>query len=298
MSITSSLADFSIPEIFQFLERGQKTGLLMLSGLQKNRSKPMDVNDYIWVYHGRIVAAASQVDHEGLVGLIAESQEISKRVITKLAQLCPSDKPLGLSLKNQCVLSMEQLKQLFQIQVLQRVSTLLELEDGEFRFIPNAPIPTREMTGLTIPMTEATLVGLRMLQNWDALADKLPAPSAGLVHVIAGEPHYQLNSLEWQVWQYAEGTVSLRAIAEKLSIPIEKVQHIAFTLATLDLVEEVPLLAGVLPTSVFDSLPVQLGTESQENSINSSFVQGLVSFLRGKGDVGLTNMARLRLIPT
>ncbi len=283
MSITSSLTDFSVPEIFQFLERGHKTGLLTLGGLPDDQTTPNDIH-YIWVCQGRIVAAANQLDHQGLVGLIAQNQGISKRVITKLVRLCPTDKPLGLSLKHQYVLSTEQLKQLFQIQVLHRVCTLLQLKDGQFKFIPNAPIPTREMTGLTIPTTEATLIALRMLQNWDALRYKLPDPNAGLIPVIAGQPPYRLHSLEWHVWKYAQGTISLKAIANELYLPIEKVQQIAFTLTTIGLVEEVPLLTDILPTQIVDSLPPQSAEDSPKQTVSSSFLHNFLGFLRSKGD--------------
>ncbi|HBB34377.1 MAG TPA: hypothetical protein DDZ80_25390 [Cyanobacteria bacterium UBA8803] len=280
MSITSSLTDFSLPEIFQFLEKGHKTGLLALTASPEDRTTPSDIH-YIWLYQGRIVGAANQLDHQGLVGLIAQNQGISKRVVAKLVQLCPTDKPLGVSLKHQCVLSTQQLKRLFQIQVLQRVCALFELKDGLFKFIQNAPIPTREMTGLTISTTEATLLGLRMLRNWDALVDKLPDPNAGLAHIIVGQPPYRLNTIELQVWERAQGTVSLKAIAKELKLPIEKVQQVAFALMTVSIVEEVPLLAGILPTQVVEPLPTQL-TEDSTPNINSSFLHNLVGFLRSK----------------
>ena len=131
MSITGSLTDFSLSEIFQLIEKGQKTGFLAISALPEDLTPHSDIH-YIWVYRGRIVAAANRLDHQGLVGVIAKNQGVSRRVITKLVQLCPKDKPLGLSLRNQGVLSDQKLKQIFQIQVLQRMRTLLESQDGVF----------------------------------------------------------------------------------------------------------------------------------------------------------------------
>ncbi|MEQ9356337.1 DUF4388 domain-containing protein [Coleofasciculus chthonoplastes] len=282
MSITSSLSDFSIPEIFQFLEKGQKTGVLTLGALPEYPT-PLNAIYYIWVYQGRIVAAAHQLDHQGLVKLIAEQMGVSQRVVTKLVQLCPTDKPLGLSLKHHGILSIEHLKQLFQNQVLQRVCTLFELKEGQFKFIPNAPIPTKEMTGLSISATEATLRGLRLLKNWDNLHDKLPDPNSGLASIMAGSPAYRLYPLEEQVWERAQGTVSLSAIAKELNVPVEQVQHVAFTLMTVGLVEEVPLLAGILPTQEIEPLQAQLSKASEKQGITPSLLQNLVGFLRSKG---------------
>jgi hypothetical protein len=105
------------------------------------------------VYHGRIVAAANQLDHRGLVSLIAEDQGVKNRLVAEIAQSCPSSQPLGLCLKNRLVLETEQLKHLFHVQVLQRVCALFQLKEGQFEFYQNVPLPMREMTGLSVPIT-------------------------------------------------------------------------------------------------------------------------------------------------
>jgi hypothetical protein len=282
MSIKGSLADFSLPEIFQLIEKGNKTGLLTLrteSVAQGSKSSAR----YIWMYQGRIVAAANRLDDQGLVSLIEQRQWVSDRVFDKLVHwCCPIGEPLGLYLKKQGVIQAEQLKQLFQIQVLQQVCALFKLKDAEFEFDQNARIPTREMTGLSVPATEAALVALRVLRNWDALADKLPDPNGGLVSTIAGQPQYRLNAQEWQVWEYTKGTVSLKAIARQLRLPVEKVQQIAFRLITVGLAEEVPLLIGTLPIEAVEPLPAQLLEQEQEQNVSQSFVQNLMGFLRSK----------------
>lgn len=281
MSVKGSLTDFSLPEIFQFVEKGRKTGLLTLRALPSSQPTSTPVH-YIWVYRGRIVAAANRLDQQGLVSLIAQRQWVSARVVTKLTQLCPPNQPLGLCLKNQGALQAEQLKRLFQLQVLQQVCALFQLKDGQFRFDPKVPLPVREMTGLSVPATEATLMGLRVLRNWDALVDKLPDPNGGLVSIIEGQPHYRLDALEWQVWEYTKGTISLKAIARQLRIPLEKVQQIAFRLITVGLVEEVPLLLGTVPTQAVEPLPAQLIQEAERQNVSQSFLQNLVGFLRSK----------------
>lgn len=281
MSIKGHLTDFSLPELFQLLERGQKTGLLTLYAEPVTHAKPK--SHYIWVYQGRIVAAANRLDHQGLVSLIDQRQWVSDRVFDKLVHwCCPINEPLGLYLKNQGVLQSQQLKRLFQVQVLRQVCALLQLKDAEFIFEPNMQIPTREMTGLSVPATEAVLVGLRVLRNWNALTDKLPDPNGGLVSIIAGQPQYRLDALEWQVWEYTKGTVSLAAIARQLRLPVEKVQQIAFRLIVVGLAEEVPLLVGTLPTQEVEALPAELINESEKHSVSPSFVQNLVGFLRSK----------------
>jgi len=149
MSITGSLSDFSLPEILQFIELGRKTGLLTVRALSESEESKSSVH-YIWVKQGHIVGAANRLDQQGLVMLIEQRQWVSNRVITKVAQLCPTDKPLGKYLFNQGVLRAEQLKELFLIQILQYVCALFDLEDGIFQFDQNVPLPRRELTGLSL----------------------------------------------------------------------------------------------------------------------------------------------------
>lgn len=150
MSIKGFLTDCSLSEIFQLIERGHKTGLLKLYISPQRREDPLIF--YIWVHQGRIVAAANHLDQQGLVSLIAQHQKVKIRLIAELAQSCPIGQPLGLCFKNRLVLEAKQLKHLFKIQVLQKLCALFQFKEGQFEFCQNVPLPTREMTGLSLPM--------------------------------------------------------------------------------------------------------------------------------------------------
>ncbi len=150
MSTIGFLRDFPLPEIFQFIDKGRKTGVLRLRALPDYSSIMPSVH-YIWIYQGRIVAAANRLDQQGLISLIKQRNWVSPQVATKLFQLYKNNQPLGLCLKNQGVLQDEQLKHLFQVQVLQQVCALFQLKDGQFKLDQNVPIPMREMTGLSVP---------------------------------------------------------------------------------------------------------------------------------------------------
>jgi hypothetical protein len=157
MSTQGSLADFSLLEILQFIENGKRSGLLTLSTLSVSKTIPVSVY-YIWVYRGRLVTVANQLDSLGLVELINQQQWVSERVVTKLAQLCPINQPLGLYLLNQGVLKASQLKQLFFLQVLQQVEALFQLNEAQFRFDPNVLLPRQEMTGWSVSPRSLRLV--------------------------------------------------------------------------------------------------------------------------------------------
>lgn len=236
MGIIGTLSDVSLPEIFQLIEKGKRTGLLTV------RAFPPETGTYyLWVKQGHIIAAANRHDGQGLISLISKCKLVSDRVLTKLVHWCCSiNQPLGVYLQQQGVLTRLNLEQLFQIQLLQQLSVLFQLQDGSFRFDSLAVMPSQEMTGLRIPATEAILMGLRVLPNLDIFAAKLPDPNQNLLRKISGYPAYQLDTLEWQIWQYSKGSVSLHAIAQHLKFPVEQVQHIAFRLISMGLAEATP----------------------------------------------------------
>jgi hypothetical protein len=263
MTFTGNLAEFSLPSIFQSLEQGNKTGLLTIRTLAADVTGFIPVY-YIWLYQGRIVAAADHLDKKGLVSMIAQRGWVSEEVTLRMAQICPANTPIGLCLKFQGLLQAEQLKLLFRIQVVERISALFELKDGQFEFDAEANLPSPEMTGMSIPATEVTLIGLRYakrqasglsLRDWSVLAEQLPELSLILSNKNMTQPQLQLDSLEWQVWQLANGTISLREIANQLGLAVEKVQQIAFRLLMSDLAEEV-FPTAILRNEVIETTPV------------------------------------------
>jgi len=292
MTLNGHLAEFSLPEIFQLLEQGHKTGLLTIqTGLFATESLTAAQMQtvlvrYIWLKAGRIVAVAERLDDKGLVSLIAQ-RCLSERFVSQVAQSCPPDTPLGLCLKSEGLLHAEQLQRLFLTQVVEQVSALLEFRDGHFKFEPKATMPLAEMTGLSLPATEATIMGLRKLRDWTALAEKLPDPTSALSK-LGGQPRLKLDAAEWQVWELANGTISLQHLAAQLRLPVKQVQQIAFRLLILNLVEEVFIIAAP-PTSVLsesspaaNTLPQPRLESSSPAHVSQSFLQNLVGFLQGK----------------
>jgi hypothetical protein len=282
MTVTGYLADFSLPELFQMLEQGSKTGLLTICTL--NDKADVDRrNHHIWFSQGQIVAAGNSLDQQGLMRLISQRGWMGDRAVSRLAQTCQINTPLGLCLKNQTVLTAEQLKLLFYTQVMRQVCALFALPDGWFQFDPKAPLPSAEMTGLIATATDVTLAGLRALKDWSALDEKLPDASSALVSVVESKPHLRLNPNEWQVWEFTNGTMALKDVARQLNLPVEKTQQIAFRLIVTGLAEEMPLLATPPPTTAEPEGPeASEALEPNATPVSHSFLQNLVGFLKGK----------------
>lgn len=306
MELKGYLSEFSLPEIFQFLEQGYKKGMLTIRASAANNQQLQSY--YIWLLQGRIVAAADRLDGQGLLSMIEQRGLLSDRVASKIPQICSLNAPLGLCLKTQGLLQAEQLTLLFRTQVIKQVASLLQIKDGKFEFDPTASLPQAEITGLNMPATEVTLMGLRTLQDWSTLAEKLPEPTAGL-STISDQPQVRLESSELQVWELANGSTSLQQIAKKLGFSVEKVQQIAFRLIVANLVEEIFQAEGGA-TSVLEDLPkpkAEVFSTSKVNTllaaekprggnnlaqpmansnnnpnVSHSFLQNLVGFLRNK----------------
>ncbi|MDY6898061.1 MAG: DUF4388 domain-containing protein [Cyanobacteriota bacterium] len=237
MAFTGYLSKFSLPEIFEFLEQGYKTGLLSIRALKMEQSQQAQ-SHYIWLRQGRIVAAANNLDNQGLISMINRRGWVSKSCATEKFEASGRKMAMGLCLKSLGLITAEQLTLLFRAQIMGQLSPLFELENGKFDFDFQASIPAAEMTGLSMLTTEATIKGLRSLRNWSALTAKLPDPTSGISKKTSVLSKLQLDAQESRVWGYANGRTSLDEIATRLLIPIEKVQQIAFRLIVSNLAEE------------------------------------------------------------
>jgi Domain of unknown function (DUF4388) len=285
MAISGYLSEFSLPEIFQLIEQGSKTGRLSIQE-QPRESFQKGRTFHIWFKQGQIVAAADRLDGQGLSSIIQQRGWITARVAARIAEVCAFDEPAGLCLKAQGLLEAEQLKLLFSQQVLQQVSKLFELKDGQFQFDHKVPLPNAEMTGLNAQPKQVTLAGLRVLRDWRMLQDKLPDATSGLISTVAGKPQLSLNQLEWQVWEFANGNAPIQEIAKQLQLPIEKIQQVVFRLMIVGLVEEVPLLIEAPIQQSQLERPMMVAEDRthivQQTSVSQSFLQNLVGFLKVK----------------
>jgi hypothetical protein len=283
MTLKSSLADFSLAELLRMMEQGRKSGRLTLC-------MAGDATQYhIWLKQGKVVATAARLDGQNLTQRIVERGWLSQRVIEKLGDLSATQGiPLGLALKTQGILQAEQLHLLFSAQI-QMLLKLFDNHTGHFELDGKATPPTSEMTGLSLPAIEVALGGMRYLKNWNALADALPDPTFGIKSTVPGKPQLRLNALEWQVWEFAQGTIAIREIAQQLNQSVEKIQQAVFRLMLIGLVEEVPLVTAA--TEIPDTLPpLPLASpvagasmnETDKSKPSASFLQNLVGFLRSK----------------
>jgi Domain of unknown function (DUF4388) len=116
MPVSGYLSNFSLPEVLQFVQEGNKTGLLTVRSIPDSTQKFQ--RHFIWLNQGRIVAAADRTDYRGLFNMIATRKWVPEEKLHRSLQSCPLRMPFGLHLKSQNLLSGEQMKLLFSVHYL------------------------------------------------------------------------------------------------------------------------------------------------------------------------------------
>ena len=282
MALVGRLATVSLGEVFQILDRGRKSGRLVLQlsadGLESPRSYSL------WFQQGRIVAITARSSNGELLTMLRQRRWISDETISELNQHRTIDRPLGSYLKEQGTLQAEQLRLLFHAQVIQRVCSFFKFQDGQFQFDADQQAPKAEMTGLSLSIAEATLLGLRVLKDWSALQSRLPRLQSTLSKPVLARLTIQLDTAERRIWELADGILTVEQISVRLSQSREVVQQVAFRLLSIGLIEELPA-DSTLPKLAFDEITPTFAVSAPEPSqpqVSQSFLQNLLGFLRSK----------------
>jgi hypothetical protein len=283
MSLTGCLAEYSLVEIFNFIQEGDKTGVLSIEA-DRCMSRYLDNSYSISFQTGRIMSV--NTGHKGLLKMISQRQWLSAEQITGLSfHASKIGQPLGTHLKSCNLLDSSQLCLLFDAQVVAGVCTLFgENHSGRFSFAPQAALTYSEMTGISLPAKEVSLLGLRMLRDWSGLTAKLPAPTSALLRLTTLTPTVRLDTQESKVWNLALGELSIDQIAVQLGLGAEKVRQISFRLMAIGLVHDISMEPSLPAIDKMMELPKLVVTNSDSNiaPISASFLTRLMGFLKQK----------------
>ena len=295
MTIRGSLETFSLPELFQIIESGSKSGRLSFNPSIKNANSELQGTFELWFERGNFVAITNSLEYQSLIGEIQNNAWANLRDLVKTKHSCPENIALGTCFQQQNTLTSSQINSLFQTQVnaLRQLFNVnyawfkFEEVDSNTIFSNGERFPWKEMTGKQKKATELSLEAMRELSNWERFADDLPLGNSGLQKVVDSHD-MQLVSLENHLWNTADGTVSLEYIAKETSMSLEKVQQTALSMIYSGLVEEVPVvnIAKIDNSSQFSSQTVlakqsNVTTKQAVNTkVSNSLINNLVSFLR------------------
>lgn len=282
MQITGQLSEDSLPEVFQLIEQAFKTGLLLLQ--PELQAAGQGKAHYLWFQSGRIVAVAENLDNLGLLSMLKQRNWLKPEALKSVNEWSQTQQPLGSYLKATGTLTEEQLQVLFHAQTIQPICALFKMPDGRFTFDTKTTLPWAEMTGLSLSTSEASLLGLRVLRDWKALIEKLPNSTCALNKAITGKPSLQLDAQEAQVWEVLDGKTSIEAIAQRLQMPIEIIQQIAFRMKIAGLVTVVPMMAteSAKQAAIEETILEASASANSSHSANPSLMKNLVNLLNTK----------------
>jgi Domain of unknown function (DUF4388) len=280
MTLAGYLSEYSLAEVFNFVHQGNRTGLLSIFPVYDLTVMTTSPH-YLWFEGGRIVAVSSDVDGKGLLHTIEQRKLFPQRQIEQLRlQLDNLPQPIGIYLKSRGLLDAEQLKLLFNAQVIAPTCKLFELRNGKFNFDPDKLPNNKEITGISLPAQEMGLLGLRMLKDWSGLRDKLPDPDYALQRLSSKPPIFRLDRYETELLKLADGETRLNELAEKMGLSIEVTTQISFRLSSFGLIQEIPTepLQPALDPEL--AVPVLINDGQAVPAVSKSFLGNLRSFLK------------------
>jgi hypothetical protein len=283
MSLTGCLSEYSLGEVFQFIQTDNKTGLL---SLEPDRSFNLLSDTYhISFQGGRIMSVldGDRVSQQGfLLQLIEQRGWLSSAQIAELRpQTSTLKQPFGNYLKSYNMINTEQLILIFNAQVVAKLCKIfVEVHHGLFRFDPHAKLAYAEMTGLSMTAKETTLMGLGLLRDWSHLTAKLPLPESALQRLFAEPIGVRLDKQESLVWDLAKGEMSISKIAKNLGLETTRVQQIGFRLSVIGLMNEVPALSSQKSPNLRMDLQKTIKPINTKPRVTTSFLSNLMNFLK------------------
>jgi len=146
------------------------------------------------------------------------------------------EEPLGRCLQRQGLISPVDLAKLFRHQLQVGLYSLFALESGQFSFLPNVPMPYREMTGLSKGATAAVLEALQQLKLEQQPEKDLPEPDSCFWRTSTELPLFKLSALEWGILEQVSPSRKLTALAQALGSDLLEVRYACARLAKLGLI--------------------------------------------------------------
>ncbi len=283
MALTGYLSEYSLAEICRFIYEGRRSGLLEIYP-DPNEIAPPQKTRHLWIENGRIIAVTSGMDGKELLTAIGQRKLMPQPQLAAIvSQLYQIDLPMGLYLKSQGLLDVEQLKLLYYDRTIAPLARLFEFNHSKFQF--NAiransigVLARSEMTGIRLTTREIGLKGLRAVKDGSRWMNKFPDPNYALQKSESQLPNFRLDLTEVKLWSLADGRTPLTKLATQIDKSIEVVQWVSYRLILFGLVREMPLKPApkiVTPASATANLNVD-----PNPAVSTSFLMGLKNFLR------------------
>jgi len=236
LDLQGNIERFALPEIFQFIAGGAKTGTL---AIQSGSTTAM-----AYFRSGMVIYSHCSPNNNLLGDVLVQNGRIS-------------EPQLGLALKNQNqspskrigeifvemgFIELSELQELLKFQVKETLYNVLTWESGTFKFYENR-FPTEEKITVSISTENIILEGMRRFDELSRIQDSLPPLDSILKLAPASDGRkrdIELEAEEWNLLAAIDGYTSINRILEK--VPMGRLEALgrikAFLLAGLVIITE------------------------------------------------------------
>jgi Domain of unknown function (DUF4388) len=246
MRLSGRLQEFTLPEIFNILEEGSKSGLL---NIRVFNAQIAEFTKYcIWLKGGKIVGLSENPDGQDLINWLSQQSIVSaeqRRQLPTIAMALKDVDSLGAYLRTQHWVTPAQVDHIFSTTVVNPIMALFKIKEGFFTFNAENEPPKIALIGLGIAGSNLNLLGLRQLADWEHLQTKLPEVTASIRQSASTKAISSLLPVEQQMLTLADGKIAIKQMAAQLNQPIAAIQQVAFRLIVVGLAVELPMVSTV-----------------------------------------------------
>jgi len=215
--LQGNIERFTLPEIFQLVSSGRKTGTL---GIQCN-------DDIVMVYFkdGSVVYGYGPRKTHHLGRMLVDRHRITPRqldeAIKEQSDESSGGRRLGQILIDKTYIDRKDLEDVIRRQVEELIYSLMSWDHGSFKFYENQ-FPTREEVTIKLSTENVVLEGLRRLDEFTRAKDFLPDLTTVFALVPAQPGQIRDISLEPEEWNILALIDGHRSIEKIVSIsPLE-----------------------------------------------------------------------------
>lgn len=265
LDLQGNIEKFTLPEIFQLIAIGRKSGTL---GIQRDDYIVMvyfDKGDITYGYGPRQTFHLGQLLRE--CGKLTKSQ-LDEAVATQARS--DNSRRLGEILVNKGFIDRSDLEKVVTRQVQELLYSLLSWQSGSFKFYENQ-FPTEEEITVRLSVENVILEGLRRLDEMNFIRETLPDLEA-VFSMSSSEPGrtraVTLESEEWNVMALVDGYRTVNQICQDCTLPEDNTLR---TLAKLKLAGIIvpsamrrAMTTSHTPSPQFDSMVNRLASLFEE----------------------------------
>jgi hypothetical protein len=290
MPLVGNLRDFALHDFLYLVDRGYKTGSLML-----NRPSTDDAA-HLYFDKGKLLSVVRPQRRERLGELLIRLGKITPQQLAQALQTQQMNnaRPLGQILVEQGVIGQRELQMCIQQQIEETVYELFAWREGEFKFqAGQKPAPDDVQSLVPLPVENLIMEGVRRVDEMSRIKERIP--NNDMIVRFVDRPQEKAANInmtadEWRIFARINGRSSINEIAEKIGLTPYQVSHIIFGFITAGLVEVQRPVAAQNPKAAVATQANRVGGAASRRSSpepayveppKKSLVARLISRIRG-----------------